>query len=189
MKLSRRNILQMAGSVPFSLDAVRVAAQGMATRGVKPSPRSKSSGIPFLVRFTDVAEAAGLHAPTVYGGISRKNYIVETMGCGCALFDYDNDGWLDIFILCGTRFLRRRARARTRMRGSGGATRIKVRGYRGSPARRSSPTAARKRRHRPERSPTRRATARSTCSPADTVGVRYTTDAWPGRYCERPRRD
>ncbi len=26
------------------------------------------------------------------------------MGCGCALFDYDNDGWLDIFILCGTRF-------------------------------------------------------------------------------------
>jgi hypothetical protein len=86
------------------LDAVRLAAQGMATRGVKPSPRSKPSGIPFLARFTDVAETAGLHAPTVYGGVSRKNYIVETMGCGCALFDYDNDGWLDIFILCGTRF-------------------------------------------------------------------------------------
>jgi hypothetical protein len=66
------------------LDAVRLAAQGMATRGVKPSPRSKPSGIPFLARFTDVAETAGLHAPTVYGGVSRKNYIVETMGCGCA---------------------------------------------------------------------------------------------------------
>ena len=104
MKLSRRNLLQLAGSVPFSLDAVRLAAQGMATRAVKPSPRSKPSGIPFLARFTDVAESAGLHAPTIYGGISRKNYIVETMGCGCALFDYDNDGWLDIFILCGTRF-------------------------------------------------------------------------------------
>jgi len=81
VKLSRRNILQLAGSVPFSLDAVRLAAQGMATRGVKPSPRSKPSGIPFLARFTDVAESAGLREPTIYGGISRKNYIVETMGC------------------------------------------------------------------------------------------------------------
>src|SRR5213593_3856786 len=96
VNISRRKLLQLAGSVPFSLDAVRLAAQGMATRGVKPSPRSKPSGIPFLARFTDVAGAAGLHAPTVYGGIARKNYIVETMGCGCALFDYDNDGWLDI---------------------------------------------------------------------------------------------
>ena len=25
------------------------------------------------------------------------------MGCGVAFFDYDNDGWLDIFVLCGTR--------------------------------------------------------------------------------------
>ena len=80
VKLSRRNILQLAGSVPFSLDVARLAAQGMATLGVKPSPRSKPSGIPFLVRFTDVAEASGLHAPTVYGGIFRKNYIVETNG-------------------------------------------------------------------------------------------------------------
>ena len=76
----------------------------MATRTVKPSPRSKPSGIPFHAHFTDVAESAGLHAPTIYGGVSRKDYIVETMGCGCALLDYDNDGWLDIFVLCGTRF-------------------------------------------------------------------------------------
>ena len=32
-----------------------------------------------------------------------KKYIVETMGCGCAFFDYDNDGWMDIFLLSGTR--------------------------------------------------------------------------------------
>ena len=76
VRLSRRNLVQLAGSIPFSLNAFRLAAQGMATRGVKPSPRSKPSGIPFLARFTDVAEAAGLHAPTIYGGISRKNYIV-----------------------------------------------------------------------------------------------------------------
>ena len=58
MKLSRRNLLQMAGSATFSLDAIRLAAQGMASRGVKPSPRAKPSGIPFLARFTDVADSA-----------------------------------------------------------------------------------------------------------------------------------
>jgi hypothetical protein len=76
----------------------------MATRGAKATPRGKPSGIPFLAKFTDIAESAGLIAPTIYGGVSHKDYIVETMGCGCALFDYDNDGWLDLFVLSGTRF-------------------------------------------------------------------------------------
>src|ERR1700724_1288487 len=104
MKLSRRKFLPLLGGAPSLFSGTRLAAQGMVSRTVKATPRGKPSGIPFLARFTDVAEAAGLSAPTIYGGVSRKNYIVETMGCGCALFDYDNDGWLDIFILCGTRF-------------------------------------------------------------------------------------
>ena len=33
-----------------------------------------------------------------------KSYIVETVGCGAAFFDFDNDGWLDIFLLSGTTF-------------------------------------------------------------------------------------
>jgi hypothetical protein len=77
--------------------------QGMATRTVRPAPRGKPSGIPFLAQFTDVAAAAGLKAPTIYGGIDRKDYILETMGCGCAFLDYDNDGWLDILVLSGKR--------------------------------------------------------------------------------------
>src|ERR1043166_9772629 len=76
----------------------------MATRRVKPTPRGKPSGVPFLASLVDVAAAAGLHAPIIYGGVERKEYIVETMGCGCAFLDYDNDGWLDIFVLSGTRF-------------------------------------------------------------------------------------
>src|ERR1700761_2502068 len=76
----------------------------MATRTVKPTPRGKPSGIPFLAQFTDVAAKSGLREPTIYGGVTHKDYIAETMGCGCAFFDYDNDGWLDIFLLCGTRF-------------------------------------------------------------------------------------
>jgi hypothetical protein len=69
---------------------------------VKPQPRGKPSGIPFNARFTDIAKQAGLTAPTVYGGVATKQYIVETVGCGCAFLDYDNDGWLDILVLSGT---------------------------------------------------------------------------------------
>ena len=50
-----------------------------------------------------LAAKAGLRAVTVYGESDRKEYIVETLGCGCAFFDFDNDGWLDIFLLSGTR--------------------------------------------------------------------------------------
>ena len=39
----------------------------------------------------------------IYGGLSHKNYIIETVGCGVAFLDFDNDGWLDIFVLCGMR--------------------------------------------------------------------------------------
>ena len=61
------------------------------------------SGRPFLAHFVDVARQAGLTAPTIYGQAERKDYILETIGCGCAFIDYDNDGWVDIFILGGTR--------------------------------------------------------------------------------------
>ncbi|MGE5054138.1 MAG: CRTAC1 family protein [Acidobacteriota bacterium] len=54
--------------------------------------------------FRDVAKEAGLAgAVNVFGGIERKQYILEETGCGVALFDYDNDGWLDIFMVNGTR--------------------------------------------------------------------------------------
>jgi len=103
MKLTRRSFLPVLTGIPFLFSPADLVAQ-MATRHVKAAPRGKPSGIPFLAHFTDVAASAGLTTPTIYGGIDRKDYIVETMGCGCAFFDYDNDGWLDVLVLCGTRF-------------------------------------------------------------------------------------
>jgi enediyne biosynthesis protein E4 len=76
--------------------------QGVATRNVTPAPRGKPSGVPFNAHFTDVAQAAGLRAPVIAGNSQRKAWILETVGCGAAFIDYDNDGWVDIFILSGT---------------------------------------------------------------------------------------
>lgn len=95
--LTRREFLWMVSTSTVAL------SQGVMTRNLKPLPRGKPSGLPFDARFTDVGMQAGLTHPTIYGGTSHKNYIVETVGCGVAFLDYDNDGWLDVFVLCGTR--------------------------------------------------------------------------------------
>src|ERR1044072_2006012 len=78
-------------------------AQGISSRGVKPQPRGKPSGRPFNARLTDIAAQAGLTQPIVYGGTDTKRVIIEVVGCGCAFLDYDNDGWLDVLVLNGTR--------------------------------------------------------------------------------------
>jgi hypothetical protein len=96
--ITRRSLLALLASASGS-----AFAQGISTRGVKPQPRGKPSGLPFPARLTDVAGQAGLTHPTVYGGIDGKKYIVEVTGCGVAFFDYDNDGWLDVLVLSGTR--------------------------------------------------------------------------------------
>src|SRR5215208_4218551 len=81
--------------------AIVLAIGALAT--AQPSSRARSNAEPWGVTFTDVADRAGLREPTVYGGIDRKRFIIETNGSGVALVDYDNDGWLDALILSGTR--------------------------------------------------------------------------------------
>ena len=78
--------------------------RGMTSRGVKAVPRGTPSGLPFHAKFVNVAAAAGLRAPVIYGGIAHADYLLESMGCGAAFLDYDNDGWLDIVLLTGRRF-------------------------------------------------------------------------------------
>jgi hypothetical protein len=57
---------------------------------------------PRIADFEDIAEKAGLTMMNVFGGVETKKYIIETTGTGVAIFDYDNDGWPDIFIVNGT---------------------------------------------------------------------------------------
>src|ERR1700686_3995771 len=56
-----------------------------------------------LADFEDIAGKAGLTMMNVFGGVDTKKYIIETTGTGVAIFDYDNDGWPDIFIVNGTK--------------------------------------------------------------------------------------
>jgi hypothetical protein len=55
------------------------------------------------VNFVNVARESGLNAKTVFGAEHKNKYLLETTGCGVAFYDYDNDGWLDIFLVNGTR--------------------------------------------------------------------------------------
>jgi hypothetical protein len=62
-------------------------------------PQSDDPGVSFL----NVARESGLNTKTIFGGEHKNKYLLETTGCGVAFYDYDNDGWLDIFLVNGSR--------------------------------------------------------------------------------------
>ena len=103
MTCTRRTFLGFSLASAISITAERILAQGVASHTAKPVARQAPSGRPFNAHFVDVAASAGLTAPTIYGGVESKKYILESTGCGCAFIDYDNDGWMDVFLLSGTR--------------------------------------------------------------------------------------
>jgi hypothetical protein len=80
---SRREFLGIAGLLP-------VAAAGATAS---------------TVSYIDIARQAGLsQARNVFGSAADKRFLIEEMGGGVALFDFDNDGWLDIFLVNGSTF-------------------------------------------------------------------------------------
>ena len=54
------------------------------------------------VVFADITKLAGLDKFVHRSGSLDNKTILETMGSGVALLDYDNDGWLDIYLLNGS---------------------------------------------------------------------------------------
>jgi hypothetical protein len=75
--------------------------QGMAVpkRAPRPVKKIETNLPPIQVDFRDIAEEAGLTAINVSGGVESKKYILEATGNGVAIFDYDNDGLADVFIV------------------------------------------------------------------------------------------
>ena len=86
--MNRRSFLNEMAGAAFALSLSRCRAQ---------RPRIGSFG----ATFEDVALHAGLTTPTTFGSRGETKYILETTGCGAAFFDYDNDGWQDIFLVNG----------------------------------------------------------------------------------------
>src|SRR5947209_17742191 len=80
------------------------AGQGMATptRPGRRAPEIATNLPPIRVDFRDVAVEAGLTAVNVSGSTAGKKYIIETTGTGVAIFDFDNDGLPDIFLVNAT---------------------------------------------------------------------------------------
>jgi hypothetical protein len=99
MKSFRNRVIVIIGTI--SLIAA-LFGQGVATRNVQPEARKKLSGKPFAARFTDIAAEAGLTMSFTSGNEKTKRYIIEANGTGVAFVDYDNDGWLDVFLVNGS---------------------------------------------------------------------------------------
>jgi enediyne biosynthesis protein E4 len=74
------------------------AASPLASQAAAPKP-----GNDLGLSFVNVAKESGLNAKTIFGGEHKNKYLLETTGCGVAFYDYDNDGWLDIFLVNGSR--------------------------------------------------------------------------------------
>jgi hypothetical protein len=109
MKLSRRQILQFSATLlgPGILDFLRTPTWRWSSLPILQASTvpavAPSQGAAPQVQFVDVAREAGLTTPNVWGGIDQKSYIIEAKGSGIVFFDYDQDGWLDIYLTNGTR--------------------------------------------------------------------------------------
>jgi enediyne biosynthesis protein E4 len=98
---SRRAFIRSLSSSALVLPLQDVLSLARPTRlfAAETTPAKSGIGATFL----DVGREAGLNAKTIYGGEHKNKYLLETTGCGVAFYDYDNDGWLDIFLVNGWR--------------------------------------------------------------------------------------
>jgi enediyne biosynthesis protein E4 len=97
--LPLENILSLARPV-WARRRNWYGAQSASTAATKTSVPANNG---LDVSFVNVARESGLNVKTIFGGEHKNKYLLETTGCGVAFYDYDNDGWLDIFLVNGTR--------------------------------------------------------------------------------------
>jgi enediyne biosynthesis protein E4 len=80
------------------------AFQGMGRTSRPPRPARviETDLPPIKVDYRDLAEQAGLTAPVISGRENQKQYILEATGTGVAIFDFDNDRLMDVFVASAT---------------------------------------------------------------------------------------
>jgi hypothetical protein len=84
------------------LAAFSALATWLAAQTTQPIKTATPKVKPGEVHFEDIAQQSGLSALNVYGGDAHKEFIIETTGNGAVIFDYDNDGWPDIYLPNGS---------------------------------------------------------------------------------------
>jgi enediyne biosynthesis protein E4 len=89
--MNRRRWLTGLGTAAAAY-LLRPVSTGAFSSGVEPA---------YFPNYVDVGRESGLLAKTVLVGHESKDFLLSTTGGGIALFDYDNDGWLDIFLING----------------------------------------------------------------------------------------
>ena len=99
LRCSRPQIVA-AGLIAAAIFVNAAAAPQNRPSGATAS-RNKNAASASSVSFVDVTRAAGLDFHLTCGG-TEKRYIMESMCGGVAVLDYDNDGWMDIFLVNGS---------------------------------------------------------------------------------------
>src|SRR6266699_5707162 len=89
------------GLIILALASIQPAhVQGVAAGGSAVPARPLRAGMkPPTVEYHDVATQAGLTGVDISGSETSKQYIVEATGNGVAIFDFDNDGLSDLFLV------------------------------------------------------------------------------------------
>ncbi len=100
---SRRAFLKSLSRSALVLPLGEVLALARPSHTLSAALASAPPNASIGATFVDVGREAGLNVKTIYGGEHKNKYLLETTGCGVAFYDYDNDGWLDIFLVNGWR--------------------------------------------------------------------------------------
>jgi len=103
--LSFADVLKLAEAPLFAQPRQAGSERSYDNSSIPMAPGAPSpvTNTPLGVSFVDVAVESGLNAKTIYGAENKNKYLLETTGCGVAFYDYDEDGWLDIFLVNGWR--------------------------------------------------------------------------------------
>jgi len=89
-------------NIGVGLLLVAESTVSVAVPALSQDAKTPEAGSNKIAYFVDEAAKRGLTATNTFGGVDTKKYIIETTGTGVAIFDYDNDGWPDIFVVNGT---------------------------------------------------------------------------------------